>query len=169
MHEEEWVMIIEANRDALVTTFEKMELPEFMTGDDVVQDVYLDILERQLYEEMEIDTGFFVSKGRYLARDAMKRDRGRLRTDEDGVYARRVFLEFNEDLVKDYVVDDSTEATICRDILNKMSADNAKLLILHYIEGFTLRELEAALGLSRSTLDRRIQEALEEARGVADS
>ena len=155
----EWWDKVEKDRDTLEKLFDGLRMPTYMEGQDIIQDVYEDIFRRGLDEELCIDTGFFVTKGRFIARDHQRKEVGRIK-DEDGNAVYRVFYNWAAFDAGDEYIDNPDIEVDARAFLEGIPREFARYLYLYYIDGYTLRELEEILGIPMTTIRDRIKVGL---------
>lgn len=159
--EEELVAYIESYREETVRYLDTYDLPGHMTGEDVWQDMWLELLESDIAVEDIRGAGFFIDKGRKMALNAIRSERGEAH-DVDGNEQPRVFMAWIEDLDSRWE-GNVEENFLCQEIMSRLPEEDAKLLYLHFMEGYTVRELG-----EKSDVSRRISRALKAAREVVD-
>ena len=157
-----WAEKLEEQRDHTVAIFDRMTLPEYMTGEDVFQDVMLLILEKGRESEVE-GAGFVVKVGREIASNAMRAERGEEHW-KDGKRKVRDFIGMDktEDMV-DYFAPDHEAGMLCREIFSKLPPESANILFMRYIEGYQVQEMG-----EKSVMSRKIKKCLEEAEEIVN-
>ena len=157
-----WAEKLNEQRDQAVGLFERLTLPEYMTGEDVYQDVMLLILEKGRQDEVE-GAGFVVKAGREIASNALRAEEGEEHWEDGREKVRRfVGIDKVHDMVAG-LAEDAEAAIIVRQILEKLDPQAAHTLYMRYIEGYQVQEMG-----EKSVMSRKIKRHLKEARVIVD-
>lgn len=130
----DWHKEVERNREAIVASLNRIDLPTFIDGEDILHDVYEVVLRLQLYTKYTIEPGFVVDKAHLVAIDAIRKERGQ--STQETVY--------RED---PYKMSDTFE-----EYLDFCFGREREVLYWVFVEGYTHKEIAKMLECSEGTV-----------------
>lgn len=171
--EHEWLEVVWDNYDSLAASFDSHELPPYLTGEDVIQDMVEFFLKRGFPASTEVIPFFYTAGIRHI-RKLIRREEGRQGAGT-GEEVKRHFVSLDaEDTVElgtesqvDFTLDRHMEAV---DELAKrmevLTDRQRSILYMRFFLGYTFTELAEHFGVMRATVTQWANEARRLARSV---
>ena len=141
------------NQKQLTRHFDSFNLPRYVEGQDVYQDVILAVLDGKVADENEDLVTYLHAVGSNIAKKIIRKERGR-QVDSDGNKMPRLFLGETDAPSADYYVDNTYELL---DLLGRINVDDANLFYQYHVEGYTLSELAVPLDITSQAVHARLR------------